>query len=154
MLYVTRYRKNLTGREFVLVSDTQPLLGLLRPDRQTPAMAAARIQHWALYLGGYRYELGYAPGRLLLNADALSRLPLQGSDLVTKPDPEETPQKTGKSPSEMLLGYQIRSRLDACFPAATVSNSKKENDEWLPPTDCSVHVRNYTGQMVNGYQDG
>ncbi|XP_070385138.1 uncharacterized protein [Dermacentor albipictus] len=412
-------------REFVLVSDHQPLLGLLRPDRQTPAMAAARIQRWALYLGGYRYKLEYAPGRLLLNADALSRLPLQGSDLVTEPDPEEyvfclksldegivttrelkeltandstlarvkqnvlhgwpkgaerldpslapfadrklelslahdlvywghrvvipvaarkrllqllhethqgssamktvarslfwwpgidreaectaaqcencianlpmppaapplgwpqtqerwsrvhvdfagpiegkmvlvvvdshtkwieavplnqatstttidclrdifshfgvprtlvsdngtqftsqefatfadrnnithlrtapyhpqsngaaeravrtikdglrkmrrgklehnltrfllnyrrTPQKTGKSPSEMLLGYQIRSRLDTCFPAATVSNSKKENDEWLPPTDCSVHVRNYgsNGKWIPG----
>ncbi|XP_070382840.1 uncharacterized protein [Dermacentor albipictus] len=150
---VTKFRDYLLGREFVLVSDHQPLLGLLRPDRQTPAMAAARIQRWALYLGGYRYKLEYAPGRLLLNADALSRLPLQGSDLVTEPDPEErTPQKTGKSPSEMLLGYQIRSRLDTCFPAATVSNSKKENDEWLPPTDCSVHVRNYgsNGKWIPG----
>ncbi|XP_049514115.1 uncharacterized protein LOC119436504 isoform X1 [Dermacentor silvarum] len=76
-------------REFILVTDHQPLLGLLRPDRQTPAMAAARIQRWALYLGGYRYKLEYAPGRLLLNADALSRLPLRCPNSVTEPDPEE-----------------------------------------------------------------
>ncbi|XP_037502493.1 uncharacterized protein K02A2.6-like [Rhipicephalus sanguineus] len=54
-----------------------------------------------------------------------------------------TPQKAGLSPSEMLLGYQIRSRLDTCFPATTAPNSKKESDDLLPPTNCDVHVRNY-----------
>ncbi|XP_037521291.1 uncharacterized protein LOC119398520 [Rhipicephalus sanguineus] len=107
-------------------------------------MAAARIQRWALYLGGYRYKLEYAPGRQLLNADALSRLPLRCQDAATEPEPEErTPQKAGLSPSEMLLGYQIRSRLDTCFPATTAPNSKKESDDLLPPTNCDVHVRNY-----------
>ncbi|XP_049267575.1 uncharacterized protein LOC125756710, partial [Rhipicephalus sanguineus] len=107
-------------------------------------MAAARIQRWALYLGGYRYKLEYAPGRQLLNADALSRLPLRCQDAATEPEPEErTPQKAGLSPSEMLLGYQIRSRLDTCFPATTAPNSKKESDDFLPPTNCDVHVCNY-----------
>ncbi|XP_037565796.2 uncharacterized protein LOC119445607 [Dermacentor silvarum] len=41
----------------------QPLLGLLRPDRPTPPLAAARIQRWALYLGGFRYKLQYSPGK-------------------------------------------------------------------------------------------
>nr|XP_037276788.1 uncharacterized protein LOC119169879 [Rhipicephalus microplus] len=40
----------------------QPLLGLLKPDRQTPPMAATRIQRWALFLGGYQYKLQYSPG--------------------------------------------------------------------------------------------
>ncbi|XP_040358591.1 uncharacterized protein LOC121047437, partial [Ixodes scapularis] len=61
-------------REFTLVTDHHPLLGLLRAYRLTPAMAAARIQRWALYLGGYRYKLHYVPGKQLLNSDALSRL--------------------------------------------------------------------------------
>ncbi|XP_075742511.1 uncharacterized protein LOC142796223 [Rhipicephalus microplus] len=43
-------------------------------------MAAARIQRWALQLGAYRYQLQYAPGRQMLNADALSRLPLQTTE--------------------------------------------------------------------------
>ncbi|XP_075553468.1 uncharacterized protein LOC142586094 [Dermacentor variabilis] len=42
----------------------QPLLGLLRLDRPTPPLAAARIQRWALYLGGFRYKLQYSPGKL------------------------------------------------------------------------------------------
>ncbi|XP_075732609.1 uncharacterized protein LOC119176966 [Rhipicephalus microplus] len=38
-------------------------------------MAAARIQRWALLLGAYKYKLQYKPGKFMLNADALSRLP-------------------------------------------------------------------------------
>ncbi|XP_077492068.1 uncharacterized protein LOC144102775 [Amblyomma americanum] len=40
----------------------QPLVGLLKADRPTPSLAAARIQRWALYLGGFRYQLQYSPG--------------------------------------------------------------------------------------------
>lgn len=54
-----------------------------------PAMAAARIQRWSLYLGGYRYKLQYAPERQLLNVDVLSRLPLQRTDPTTEPVPDE-----------------------------------------------------------------
>ncbi|XP_077519830.1 uncharacterized protein LOC144129558 [Amblyomma americanum] len=64
-------------REFTLVTDDQPLVSPLRPDRQTPTMTAARIQRWALYLGGYNYKLQYVPGKQLLNSDALSRLTQQ-----------------------------------------------------------------------------
>ncbi|XP_077495962.1 uncharacterized protein LOC144106887 [Amblyomma americanum] len=38
-------------------------------------MAATRIQRWALHLAAYRYRLQYAPGRQMLNTDALSRIP-------------------------------------------------------------------------------
>ncbi|XP_049525093.1 uncharacterized protein K02A2.6-like [Dermacentor silvarum] len=77
---VSKFRDYLIGREFVLVTDHQPLLGLLKADRPTPALAAARIQRWALYLGGFRYQLQYCPGKQLLNADALSRLPQRTSE--------------------------------------------------------------------------
>ncbi|XP_072142265.1 uncharacterized protein [Dermacentor andersoni] len=40
----------------------QPLVGLLKADRPTPALAAARIQRWALYFRGFRYQLQYSPG--------------------------------------------------------------------------------------------
>lgn len=72
---VTRFRDYLLGREFTLVTDHQPLLGLLRHDRETPVMAAARIQRWALLLGAYKCKLQYKPGKFMLNADALGRLP-------------------------------------------------------------------------------
>ncbi|XP_040361083.1 uncharacterized protein LOC121048619, partial [Ixodes scapularis] len=63
-------------RGFTLVTDHQALLGFLRADRLTPAMAAAKIQRWALDLGGYRYKLHYVPEKQLLNSDGFSRLPM------------------------------------------------------------------------------
>ncbi|XP_077565015.1 uncharacterized protein LOC144180556 isoform X1 [Haemaphysalis longicornis] len=74
-------------REFTLVTDHQPLLGLLRPDRQTPTMAATQVQRWALYLGAYQYKLQCTPGRQMFNSDALSRLPRR----VPEPVPDDEP---------------------------------------------------------------
>lgn len=52
-------------------------------------MAAARIQRWALYLGGYKYKLHYVPGKQLLNSDALSRLPQQATGDGGEGEPPE-----------------------------------------------------------------
>ncbi|XP_077553849.1 uncharacterized protein LOC144168761 [Haemaphysalis longicornis] len=131
-------------RQFTLVTDHQPLLGLLKPDRQTPPMAAARIQRWALFLGGYQYKLQYVPGKQLLTADALSRLPAPtaAEPVVEGDPPERTPQKEGKSPSELLLGYQLRSRLDTCLPPRD-ENLSPCADDWTISPGSSVYVRNY-----------
>lgn len=53
-----------------------------------------------------------------------------------------TPQKNGKSPAEMLLGYQIRSRLDSCFPP-TLAEPSQGQDDWTLLPETSVYVRNY-----------
>ncbi|XP_037505880.1 uncharacterized protein LOC119382240 [Rhipicephalus sanguineus] len=53
-----------------------------------------------------------------------------------------TPNKSGKSPSEMLLGYQIRSRLDTCFPKSG-GGATCASQERVPPANSRVHVRNY-----------
>ena len=45
--------------------------------KSTPAMASARIQRWAILLGGYHYRIEYKPGQQMqMHADAFSRLPL------------------------------------------------------------------------------
>lgn len=53
-----------------------------------------------------------------------------------------TPQKEGKSPSEMLLGYQLRSRLDTCLPPRD-ENLSPGADDWTISPGSSVYVRNY-----------
>nr|XP_037286099.1 uncharacterized protein LOC119179132 [Rhipicephalus microplus] len=53
-----------------------------------------------------------------------------------------TLQKEGKSPSEMLLGYQLRSRLDTCLPLRDENWSPGAHDCTISPGS-SVYVRNY-----------
>lgn len=53
-----------------------------------------------------------------------------------------TPQKEGKSPSDMLLGYQLRSRLDTCLPPRD-ENLSPGADDWTISPRSSVYVRNY-----------
>ena len=51
---------------------------ILGPKTGVPTMAAARLQHWALTLSAYRYEIWYRKGVEHGNADCFSRLLCQG----------------------------------------------------------------------------
>ena len=72
---VTRFRQYLWGRRFTLVTDNKPLSTILGPKTQLPAMAAARIQRWALTLAAYTYDVTYRKSSDIPLADFLSRLP-------------------------------------------------------------------------------
>lgn len=72
---VTKFRDYLLGRDFTLVTGHRPFVGLFHHDRALPAMAVARIQWWAVILGGYSYRIEYRAGTSNANADAMSRLP-------------------------------------------------------------------------------
>ncbi|XP_049271457.1 uncharacterized protein K02A2.6-like [Rhipicephalus sanguineus] len=58
-----------------------------------------------------------------------------------------TPNSSGKSPSELLFGYQIRSRLNACF-SPSCAGSSDDADEGPPPSPgAAVYARNFrTGE--------
>ena len=73
---VKKFHAYLYGRDFTLISDHKPLLGLLHETKAIPALASGRIQRWALLLAGYSYRMQHRSGSSLLCADALSRLPL------------------------------------------------------------------------------
>ena len=51
-------------------------------------MASARIQRWAILLGGYHYRIEYKSGQQNANADAFSRLPLSTTPLEIPTPPE------------------------------------------------------------------
>lgn len=86
---VTRFRDYLFGNKFCLITDHKPLTGLFHPEKPIPQMAAARIQRWALLLSAYQYDTEFRKGPLNANADALSRLPLQGQGHSGEDDPGE-----------------------------------------------------------------
>ena len=56
--------------------DHKPLEGLLNEKKGIPAIAAPRIQPWALTLSAYEYKISYKAGQTNGNADGLSWLPL------------------------------------------------------------------------------
>ena len=73
---VKRFHTYLYGRQFTLVTDHKPLTTILGPQKGVPAMAAARLQRWAVCLSAYSYDIQFRPTSKHQNADGLSRLPL------------------------------------------------------------------------------
>jgi len=73
---VKHFHQYLFGRKFVIKSDHKPLQHLFSENKGIPAMASARVQHWALTLSAYDYKVQYVPGKQNANADMFSHLPL------------------------------------------------------------------------------
>lgn len=73
---VKKFHTYLYGRSFTLVTDHQPLLSIFSPQKGIPAMTAARLQRYALFLSGHVYDIEYKQTTQHTNADGLSRLPL------------------------------------------------------------------------------
>ena len=80
---VKKMYQYLYGCSFELETDHKPLLSLVGENKGVSQNAPGRIQHWALLLSGYNYTIKYKRGRVNVSADALSRLPLPHSTLVT-----------------------------------------------------------------------
>ena len=72
---VKKFNQYLYGRQFILVTDHQPLCKLFGHKEGTRPLAAARMQRWSLILSTYCYKIEYIPGSLNKCADCLSRLP-------------------------------------------------------------------------------
>ncbi|XP_042150195.1 uncharacterized protein LOC121838174 [Ixodes scapularis] len=111
--------------------------GRCAPAKAVPAMAAGRIQRWALLLGAYNYVIQHKDGKANIPADALSRLPASGS---APPESAEDVDGCGKTPAMLLMGYELRSRLDN----AVVPPPSRVNDRNDTYTNNPVH----TGEPV------
>ena len=104
---VKRFHQFLFGRHFIILSDHKPLQHIFKETSATPTMASARIQRWALLLGGYDYTIEYKPGDQQANADSLSRLPLPESPLYV-PMPPETIHLMETLDSSPITSAQIK----------------------------------------------
>ena len=104
---VKRFHSYLFGRRFTITSDHKPLRYLFKENSATPPLASARIQRWALTLGGYDYTIEYKPGESHSNADFLSRLPLPDA-LETVPVPQEIISLVETLDSSPVTSKQIK----------------------------------------------
>lgn len=73
---VKKFHKYVYGRKFVIRTDHKALEYIFAPNKNVPAMTAAKLQRWSLFLAAYDYELNFVPGKDISNADGLSRNPL------------------------------------------------------------------------------
>lgn len=81
---IKQFHKFLYGRHFELFCDNKPLTLILGEKKAIPAMAAARLQRWAILLAAYDYKMVHKPGTSVCNADFLSRCPIATSEPVEK----------------------------------------------------------------------
>ena len=77
---VHTFHQYLHEREFTLYTDHKPLTTILGPKKGTPPIAAARLQRWALQLATHNYTIQFRPTKAHANSEALSRLPLKGTE--------------------------------------------------------------------------
>jgi hypothetical protein len=77
------------NKQFCIITDHKPLLGLFKEGKGTSMMASARIVRWSLILSAYNYTLVHKPGSCIGHADSLSRFPLK-TENKEPPVPGET----------------------------------------------------------------
>lgn len=79
---VKKFHKYLFGRKFLIRTDHRCLEYIFNPGKGVPAMTAAKLQRWSLFLSSYDYELEYVAGSSIGNADGLSRNPVNDENDV------------------------------------------------------------------------
>ena len=78
---VKRFNVYLYGRRFTLITDHKPLTAIFHPEKGVPAITAAGLQRYALFLARFGYKIEYQSTTEHCNADGLSRLPMQQKEL-------------------------------------------------------------------------
>ena len=54
---VKKFHSYIFGRKFTLLTDHKSLTTIFSPKSSLPALAAARLQRWAIILSAYQYEV-------------------------------------------------------------------------------------------------
>ncbi|XP_039747900.1 uncharacterized protein K02A2.6-like [Pararge aegeria] len=85
MFGIKKFHNYLAGRNFTVITDHKPLLGIFDPKRPMPCILSPRLTRIAIALTAHDYSIAYRPGTEIGNADSLSRWPLP------VPDQEEQP---------------------------------------------------------------
>ncbi|XP_058827953.1 uncharacterized protein K02A2.6-like [Topomyia yanbarensis] len=74
---VKKFYQYLYGRKFTLLTDNKPVSQILSPNKGLPMLSALRMQHYAVFLGSFDYEIRYRCSKENANADGMSRLPIE-----------------------------------------------------------------------------
>lgn len=75
---LTKFAKYIFGRKILVVTDNKPLVAIFDQKKGIPPLAAARLQKYAYAIAIFEFEIVYRKGTKIPEADALSRLPIEG----------------------------------------------------------------------------
>jgi len=73
---VKKFHQFLFGNHFTLVTDHKPLTQIFNPQKGLPAYSAMRMQHYAVFLQAFHFNIKYRKSQDHGNADGFSRLPI------------------------------------------------------------------------------
>lgn len=85
---VKKFFYYLYGRNFTLYTDHRPLVQIFSPAKHLPTLTTTRMQHHALYLQTFRYDIKYKNTKDHANADAMSRLPISSDQIYVCDEPD------------------------------------------------------------------
>ncbi|XP_029158172.1 uncharacterized protein K02A2.6-like [Nylanderia fulva] len=74
---IKKFHQFLYGNHFTLLTDNKPLAQILNPQKGLPAYSALRMQHYAVFLQAFNFDIKYRKSIDHCNADGFSRLPIQ-----------------------------------------------------------------------------
>ena len=129
-----KFNQYLYGKHFTLITDHQPLVSIFNPRKSVPAMTAARLQRWALFLGAHTYTIEFKGTKQHGNADGLSRLPHEPQPTEDTADPADTFHMT-----------QLES-----LPVTRAQIQKETNRD---PTLSKVYELTVNGWPTHGYPE-
>lgn len=73
---VKKFYQFIFGRRFTLITDNKPIAQIISPKASLPLFSATRMQHYAIFLSSFDYEVRHKKSNENANADAMSRLPI------------------------------------------------------------------------------
>lgn len=73
---VRKFHQYLFGRKFILVTDNKPVVQIFSPDKGLPTLCALRMQHYAVFLESFDFQIRFRASKDHGNADGMSRLPV------------------------------------------------------------------------------
>jgi len=70
---IKRLHKFLFGRKFKIITDHNSLKYIFNPKQSLSKCTSAMLSRWVITLSAYQYEIEHSPGRLIPQADFMSR---------------------------------------------------------------------------------
>lgn len=140
---IRKFYQYLRGRRFTLYTDHKPLVQIFNPNKGLPVLTTTRMEHYAIYLQAFEYDIKYKDSKSNANADAISRLPVTSEaftgydepDIVEIAQIETLPITVSKLARETNEDSGLRTLCQALQTGKTSSIEHRFN---IPQTEFSV----------------